>query len=357
MDVVLERGLEPFEALRPEWDALAARCAALHPFMLHAWLRASLHHLGGADELLVVAFRDEGRLVGLAPLRMERSLALRRLTFAFRHVDYADFLVEAGREWDVLSAFFRWVRENLAGWNLLRLRQIPSRSPNDALVPVLAEMEGLAVRGWRLDPCPYIQLPATLEEFLAEMPARRWQKDHGARRLRKLAREHGEPRLEALAGAEVTGDEIERFLDLHARSWEARGGSAALGGDGLRRFHATVAEALASTGVCRLFWLTVGARRVAGSYGFLMGDTFFGYMLAQDPEFAAYSVGRQVLLKVIEHGVGQGWREIDMLVGGERYKLDYTRRFRHTTEYDIARSRRWLDLMRALSALRGRPRS
>ena len=354
MDVTAYEGLEALEALKPEWDALLQSCAAPRPFLMHEWLVASWRHYGEGDRLLTVCFRDAGRLAGLVPLRAHGPGFRRQLSFAVSGADYPDFLVGAGAEWAVLEAFFQWLKDEYRSWDCVRLRGMWSGSPTDELVPVAAGLAGLAACGWRVDVCPYVALPATREEFHETMPGRRWQREHGARRMRKLAREHGEPVLRVTEAADVTRDTMARFLELHRKGWEERGGSAALNDERVPSFHFDLAASLAPTGVPALFWLVVGGREVACSYGFRMGRTFFGYMMAYDPEFAAYSVGRQLTLKIVERGIDEGWGEIDMLSGGERYKYDYTRRGRHTMDYAIAKSPAWLRLVLAVTALRGR---
>ena len=100
--------------------------------------------------------------------------------------------------------------------------------------------------------------------------------------------------------------------------------------------------------------MCLGDRDVAGSFGFLLDGRFSTYLVGYEPEFAAYSVGRQATLALIEHGIGQGWREVDLMKGAERYKFDYTRRCGHIAEHWIAKSDAKLRLLSGVAALRGR---
>src|SRR4051812_7492213 len=64
-------------ALRDEWTALYQRDDARNPFLSYEWAAGCWSHVCAGARLFVVTARHEGRLVGVAPLRLERRLGLR----------------------------------------------------------------------------------------------------------------------------------------------------------------------------------------------------------------------------------------------------------------------------------------
>src|SRR5215211_7874113 len=71
-----------FAALEEEWEELHRHCPAATPFQSWAWLYSWWEHYGGDYELRLVTVRNEnGLLVGLLPLMLERGGVLRRLLF------------------------------------------------------------------------------------------------------------------------------------------------------------------------------------------------------------------------------------------------------------------------------------
>ncbi|MBM3499569.1 MAG: GNAT family N-acetyltransferase [Armatimonadetes bacterium] len=351
MDIVALEGPEALAELQPEWDALLARCAHPSPFLTHAWLTASWRHYGGRDRLLTVCVRDGGRLVGAVGLRAKRSFGPERLLFAGTHMDYGDLLIEAGAEWDVLQAFVGWLAEEHQGWGLVRLRSVSCQAPTDELLPVLAREAGLATCSVRAQAAPVILVPATLDEFVQTAPGRARVGRHVSKR-RKLIRQHGELSLERLTGPDLTPEAFDRFLELHRRGWEGRGGSAVIPDARAGSFHAEVAAALAPSTMARLWWLRAGDCCIAGEYGFVVGTTFMHYIPAYDPDFARWSPGGQMVLSMIERAIEQGWRWMDLMVGAEAYKFDYTRRCAYTMDHTLARTPLKLRLFAASTALR-----
>jgi len=354
VDVALLTHAEDVAALQPQWDALLAASARPRPSLMYDWFAACSRHFSTANgrEPAIVCFRDSGRLVGIAPLRLSGVPLLRTLQSAVEVADCRDLVIESGAEWAVVRALIEWLTTEYRGWDLLRMRGMCSRSPTHDFLPLLAGHAGLKSAAWRADPCANIDLPGSMEEFLEQMPGQRRRRVY-AQYGRKLAREHGEPEFRVVAGEEVTEADVAKVCELHRDAWTARGGSCVMDGR-FRGFLADRTSAAAPAGQPVLTFLRLGDRDIAGHYGFLLGGRFFLYVIGFDAEFASYSVGAQALLALIEHGIAQGWTEIDLMKGGERYKFDFTRTACRAADVWVAKSARRLQVALALAALRGR---
>src|SRR5688572_21993776 len=60
-------GMEGFQSLKSEWDALVAAAGIDHPFLTHEWVRIWLECFGKDKEPYIVAVREGAELVGIAP--------------------------------------------------------------------------------------------------------------------------------------------------------------------------------------------------------------------------------------------------------------------------------------------------
>jgi CelD/BcsL family acetyltransferase involved in cellulose biosynthesis len=358
VDVDVLTDVAQLESAKPEWDALLETSAIPRPFLMHEWLTTWDRHYGGTDGPLVLCFRDNGRLIGVAPFRASRSrLAgiplLRRVHFPVDAADCRDLLIGQGAEWDVVEALFEWLKTDGVQWDVLRLRGLCSRAPTWHLLPLLAGQAGLQAVAWRVAPCAYIGLPDQMDAYYDQMPSQTRRKRYLQKR-RKLIREHGELSLHVVTGAEVTQAHLGRFCEMHCRSWDDRGGSQVLHDERYCRFLVDFSTAIAGKGrQPTLAFLRLGDRDAAAQYGFLFGKRFLLFAVGFDPEFASYSIGGQALLSLIEYGIEQGWAEIDLMKGGERYKFDYTRSCGLITDLAIAKSPAKLRAFCALAALRG----
>jgi len=358
VDIEVIDGSDGLRRIKPEWDALVAASARPRPSLAYGWLAASARHLGAGNDsgLLTLCFRDGGRLVGLVPLRVcPKRIAgvpvLRDMQFAVEVADCRDLVIEAGAEWRVVEAFCQWLRDAPPAWDLLRLRGLCCCSPTHAYLPLLAKHYGLHTAAWGRDVCAIIHLPRSMEEYLEQMPGKQRRRAYAYNR-RRLARDHGEPQLRVVGGGEITEADLRRVWDLHFDGWEGRGGSG-VADDRFRLFLGDLATALAPVAQPVLAFLQVGDRDVTGDYGFLIDGRYFLYFGGFDPEFARYSVGNQALLAHVEFGIEQGWTEIDLMAGGERYKFGFTRCAGGTADLWVAKTPGRLRAATALALLRG----
>ncbi|MFP3581112.1 GNAT family N-acetyltransferase [Arthrobacter sp. fls2-241-R2A-200] len=74
--------------------------------------------------------------------------------------------------------------------------------------------------------------------------------------------------------------------------------------------------------------LIVSSLKVADQYvalhaGFLWHDEYLALIPAYDPAFAAYGVGKELLIRMMEDSFRQGHKSFDFLQGAEPYKFDF----------------------------------
>src|SRR5579863_5819033 len=93
------------QALRPEWNPLLERSRANCVFLTFEWLTTWWKHLAEGRKLEVLAARDDGRLVGIAPLVLRRAQYARMMPRVLEFLgtgvvgsDYLDLIVDAEQE-------------------------------------------------------------------------------------------------------------------------------------------------------------------------------------------------------------------------------------------------------------------
>lgn len=82
-------------------------------------------------------------------------------------------------------------------------------------------------------------------------------------------------------------------------------------------------EGLFRDGHLILSTLEVAGKYVAVHAGFLWKGEYMDLLAAYDPAFAQYGVGREILVRMLEHSYHQGHQSFNFLQGGESYKWDY----------------------------------
>lgn len=323
--------VDAFAALRVEWSELLAASAAESPFLTWEWLHAWWSHLGAARRLAIVAVRDGGQLIALAPFCAARG----RLPFMWRWEfmgtgvagsDYLDAIVRRGHEADAVRALATYVRERDVALHLVRL---PSCSSLSRVAARLNE-SGWAVRTVDDGVCPFIRLSGhSWDSFLATIgPAHRATT---RRRLRSLERNFT-MRFEPVADAATSQYALTKLFDFHHARFGRRG--TAFHTKPLRAFHLDATDRLQKAGVLRLFALHLNDQLAGVMYGMSFKGRFYFYQHGYDAGFQSQGIGRAVLDMSIRAAIGEGLAEFDLLYGGEAYKSAWTDEKRPLTRID-----------------------
>lgn len=293
-------------ALEPDWWELWRACPAATPFASPAWLLPWWAAFR-PGQLATVAIRQDGRLVGLAPLWLEDGpLGRRLLPLGIGITDHLDVLlhpdapgagtalVEAVRsspDWDA------WSLEELSGDAMaLRLPLLDAEVADHSACPVLF-LDG------------------------EHVPAAKRRKLRMS--LNRVAKRDGQVAVPT---------DIHSFCDnlirLHGARWRERGEAGVLDDPAVRRFHETALPGLAEAGLARLFTLTIEDQVAGAYYGLHHRGRAYAYLGGFDPAFAFESPGTVLMGHAIEVARREDAREFDLLRGQEPYKYEWGARDR-----------------------------
>lgn len=304
------------EGIAADWDRLAV--AAGRAYSAPAWGLAWWRHAapeGGA--LRVVAVRDGGELIGVAPLwATGNEAAVSRYEFlAARLSAPTGPLSAAGREREVATALTAGLAEaeprprELAlegneseGWTGLLRESWPDRGAWSFVrlsrpLPTIL-VDGLAYEAW-----------------LGRKSAKFRQR---ARRGRRRLEEQG-GLFHAVARSDFA-EGLDIFERLHAARWQERGGSDALI-PGIRPMMEELAGTWLDAGRLRIFTLEVEGEPAAAWFLVAAGGAVDAWNTGFDDRFSRLSPAFQLMLHVIEDAGERGEETICLGGGGAEYKL------------------------------------
>ncbi len=327
------------EQLRAEWHALLARSNAsrnglsLTPEWLLTWWR-EFGGLGGR-QLRLTAFRQAGRLVGLAPLVWRwvwypPGIPFRRLEYLATGeppahaicTDYLNVIAESGTEAAVIASLAASVQAGqLGGWDEIVLSMMAGDDGMPALVEETFAAAGLSVERRQLGEAPYIELPASWEEYLRGLSAndRRLVKQS----LKALADETGgDYRLEGATDRAGLQRSKEVLARLHEERWQ---GAGTFRSPRFLRFHDTIMEWLLERGELELLTLWVHDEPVAAMYNLVHDGKVSFYQSGRRPDLGSRLRPGIVLAAL---AIQSGRREFDFLCGASRYKQQLAGRAR-----------------------------
>lgn len=284
-------------ALEVEWRELQARAASPTPFLTPEW-NAALASAYGFPRL-AIAWRAEGRLVGLLPIRRSS----RTVRSAGPNVaDILDPLSDPGFEPNLDQT----------------LAQVKAR----ALILPNCRRAGNVSQ----DPCLTLGLPETWETYMATLgkslrtDLKRWQSGKSR---------PDDATLEAFTGPEAL-PAFEELVRLHSQRWRKKGLPGSFWGKTLRFHREWIATAPAGSVEIRL--LAVAGRPAGALYTMHAGRTTFFYQSGFDPTAATFSPGTVLIGTAIRAAIERGDTAFDFLRGDEPYK----RRWKPETEAPLA---------------------
>jgi len=285
---------------------VAWRCLFTSP----AWLRAWWEVFGGGSDLRLLAVRQAGKTIGMAPLAIEANAA--RFIGSPDVCDYLDFAIADGQEtmfFDTLLPYLR--REGVERLDLWPLH------PGSTVLQTsthLADQLGCSIS---LEPDEAVfemPLPSTWEAFLSRLSGK--ERHEVRRKLRRLS-DAGEIGFRDVGGPHQLADAMDLFLKLFQSN---RRDKSAFMTDRMVSFFRALAAAMAQAGVLKLSFLELDGTAVAAVMCFDYRSTVYLYNNGYDSRFGSLSVGMLSKVLSIRECIQSGKKTYSFLKGEEAYK-------------------------------------
>jgi len=345
-----------FAAMRDEWNELLAASEADSIFLTWEWLHTWWKHCANG-RLFFIAVRSGQQLAGIAPLMRTRSwtgpVLLEKLEFAGSGTigsDYLDFIVRGGFEDVVMPVVEEFIAHRGMTLRLTRMKRtaIATRETGPRLW-----RKGWQVVSTPAEVCPFIDLPADFDSFLATLGSS--HRYNYKRRLKNLQRDF-DMRVVRATTDEERRDALDTVIGLHLARWSARGGSDAFNSADVLAFHQEFTRLALERGWLRMMVIRLNDRPAAAFYGFYYGSTYSFYQSGFDPALAKSSAGLVMIGLTIKDAIAEGASCYDYLHGDESYKFLWTKKVRQLVRLELyppgRRGRMHLHAARMSSAAR-----
>ena len=304
--------VEQFDSIAAEWEQLLPSCSTNTPFVTPWWQRTWWRNFGREDELRLLSVRDNGAVLGIAPLMLVDGV----LSFLGGSdlFDYHDFLVPRGNELSFYSTLFSYLSS--LNWHTFDMMSVPEGSPSLRYVPEMAEQRGYASAVREEDKTPTACLPSTWDEYMASLSKKN---RHEVRRKLRRLESAGDSRQYVCDSPEALLQGMQEFFKLHRAS---RPEKAKFLTAPREKFFIDIAVELGARGQFRLAFLELDGVKVAACINFEYLDSYLLYNSGYDPSYAKLSVGLLNKVLAIKEAIEAGKLTFDFLRGAERYKYD-----------------------------------
>jgi len=319
-----------FAALEPVWNELLQQSGSNIVFLTFEWLSTWWQHFASGNQLFILVARKDGTVVGLAPLMIRGKDGFRDLTaIGGKSSDYKDFIIvdEENRE-SILTAMVQaslgrsaWDRFNLIG-----LREdSPNLSPLGAILS--SHFRETSPSCDEIDISPYIQIGQPWEDYWESLKGK-WRNDC-QRTTRLLKKDRGEVVFHQPTDANEVRLYMEEFMKLHRiRRKEVDRTQSVFEQPAMVSFYTELAKRMFERNWLNLSALLVSGEVAAIHFGFEYSGNLLYYMPTFSHSYLRYSVGRSLLIHLLNDCYAQGFNEFDLLMGNVPYKFDFNPRVR-----------------------------
>jgi CelD/BcsL family acetyltransferase involved in cellulose biosynthesis len=328
------RRVEDWDALEPFWDPLLLGCPEHTVFQSYLYQRLWWKHFGHGSELAIVVAVQEGKVAGIAPLRIKRE----------RRYAFARTLQFVGSRWEVDRPQFLFPRDSLALTRALARSMAVSdddewgvadfyEQPKGAEIARILIEEFRAARCFvaevRDSDCAYLTLEGTWQAYLAQR-SQRLRKNLKAARHRLSS--HGELGFEVYETLPSVREQLERFRELEQRSWKKGKGVGIASTPEYLSFYREMAEVFGRTRAFVVRVLCAGGRTVAATFGLVFDGTYYSLQITHDRDFDRCSPGTYLEALELEDCFRRRYREYDFLGGFLSNKSRWTSAYRFRTQ-------------------------
>ena len=305
--------LNSYQGAEKEWQNLLSDSDTDTLFITHDWQRIWWELFGEGAEMLLLGFKDDTSLEGIAPLaRRDGTISL---IGGQDLCDYNDFLVLRGAEPRFYPSLLDHLKEEV--WNTLELSSIRQGSPTLEYFPELARQQGYAVQVLEEGVAPGVNLPSTWETYLQGLTKK--DRHELRRKLRRFDSVGDDFRWYKLSDPSEVESNLEDFIALMKFAREDKRRFLT---QPRERFFRRISMEMARACIFKLFFLEFKGERVATTMCFDYGLSRLLYNSGFNPAYGYYSVGLVLKALCIKDAIEEGKSYFDFLRGPEPYKYD-----------------------------------
>jgi CelD/BcsL family acetyltransferase involved in cellulose biosynthesis len=303
---------------RRSWTDLVLADPSGTFFHTPAYLKLYWEEFGAQPEHLLLAFAEDGDGRQVGAVAFERVGEILRFLGGTEVTDYLGPVAGDGDQGAVAKELFAALGRR-DDWREADLRGLPEDSAWLGLLRDAASALGFSVEvgADQNGVAPFLRLPGSWEEYLADLPSK--LRHEIKRKARKLEGDAGPFRI-VRATEESLVHDLDRFVELHRSS---EGPKGVFMQPGMEIFFRRLAEEFLPSNVFRLNFLEMHGTKVAGTIGFEFARRFYLYNSAFDHEWRGLSPGMVLVAEDVREAIEDGCVAFDLLKGDYQYKYRF----------------------------------
>lgn len=305
-DIVLLESTSAVTPFHKAINALVSSAKDSNPLFEYSGLTAAMEHLPtGSDVRVALIWSEKSpaeprKLIGLIPYQVKRFYLGLPVTiwtvWTHKYNFLATPLLAAGYEHDALRRFLRFADQSQA-----RLMRFPLFQADGVFGSVLTDItgeRGLPVAETARHERALLDTSLSSDDYLAAHMRKKKRKEYN--RLWNRMAELGDVCFETLGDKTDLDLWLKNFLLLERSGWKGKRGTALAEDQDDAEFFESMSRASMADGKLHFARITLNAKPIAMLVSFLSGDGAYAFKIAFDEDYARYSPGAWLMMKVID---------------------------------------------------------
>jgi len=330
------RGIEDFDTLAAEWDALDAEILPRTPFTSRLWNSLWWQHLrrdnlAVRDQFHSYVIRDQyGHLIAVAPMMLTSRPAIGPLRARELHFFGADanlteirgLVCRPRHHLAATGALLEAIGNECSDWSWTYLSGLRALDSEIVETPAATAGATPTLTWTRHIPCYFLRMNGDWDEFKARLP--RNTKEALRKCYNSLRRDGLRFEFKAIRDPIDCDAALSCFLRMHRQRAVCEGVSIrhpdnfrALRS---RRFLRAYARELAQRDQLRIFQISIAGRVAATRVGFQFGEQVYLYCSGYDPRWRKYSLMTTLIAEAIRWCIDQQVTVVNLSTGTDRSK-------------------------------------
>lgn len=314
-----------FLLLKEDWNTLLSKSSYDSVFLRHEWFSAWWQAFGDQKELFVLLIKENGSLVGIAPLMLVsekfRGLPVRCLKFiANDESPRADFIIKQNRT-DILPFLLDFLEKAHNDWDLIVLKSILKKSETYQYFFEKNGKTQLIFRSKNSWASPILHPTMDWNAFLATK-TKLFRKR--IRRFRNKIKNLGQVEIKKINDTSSTSPEMAYLWQVGQKSWKHHIKRAISSTEPTRKFFSILTELASQQGWLNLWLLLVNNQPIAFEYQLKYNNKIHGMRSEFDEAYQSYSPGFVLDTLIVEDVFNRGNLDYDMGGNTDSYKLQWT---------------------------------
>ena len=338
LEIEVVNTYDGFLSLEGIWNNLLSKSDINIPFMTFEWMSIWWKNYGKASDLLILLIKNDGAVIGIAPLMKTRinlrGLSVKAITFIVNaHSNRAGFILIAEKKQAVHRIIDFLLKSDLV-FDIILFDMVEMNSETDRNVAeVLEEIKSKHVR-LPSNISPYIQIRGIYDQYLNAVSKNLKAK---LNHIIRMMKETPDYRIIRYSNTDIE-KAMSEVLEVSRETWQYDEGTAIASTAESTSFYSSLADVFGKKGCLELWVFKIKEQPIAFQFNLDFGNKIYCLKTGYKKEYSKLNAGKIIRRVSIENCFDGKKEEYDMLGDISSDKMRWTSLTRQHDKYYIYKS-------------------